>query len=329
MIIDKMIKQRFDDDKIYLDRLSLEVKKTLLPFCERRGYAFISRIKSLESVAEKVETGRYSSWDNFDDLFATSIIIPNLLDESEVITFISQVFDIQEIKKRGSTKKSPDIFRFDSTRVISKMKDASEAGAKIYTINFEIQIRSAFEHAWSSATHSLVYKSNTVDWNALRLAAQIKASVEQLDMLIAGFLEVNRHITSHDWPELSRKIKIANFFKEKVDFKIIPDDFTPKDYTRFSENLLKLLQASKSWSKNRGDDIVSHALQIIDSHLKQYSDHDFPRSLSLFQLCFSILITKDEVTLPLNKYTPLISDEMLDLFPDLKQKRIKNRFSFN
>jgi hypothetical protein len=33
----------------------------------------------------------------------------------------------------------------------------------------------------------LVYKSSEIDWKRLRLAAQIKANVEQLDTLILAF----------------------------------------------------------------------------------------------------------------------------------------------
>ena len=64
---------------------------------------------------------------------------------------------------RNSTKKSPDVFRFDSTRIICKSQNHQGSDEAIFKIPFEIQSLTSFEHAWQVTTHSLTYKSNEID----------------------------------------------------------------------------------------------------------------------------------------------------------------------
>jgi hypothetical protein len=118
VIIDEETGSKINDFlKVVEDReLQNRSKETLLNFCDNKGYAFTSRIKRVESLAEKIETGRFKKWSDLDDLFACTVIIPTLLHEKEVIEFCKSAFEIIRTVKRGQNKKSPDTFRFDSTR---------------------------------------------------------------------------------------------------------------------------------------------------------------------------------------------------------------------
>lgn len=55
-------------------------------------------------------------------LLATVIIIPSIIYEPQILKFLESSFLKVEIKKRGSTLKSPDVFRFDATRFIGKLR---------------------------------------------------------------------------------------------------------------------------------------------------------------------------------------------------------------
>src|SRR6185437_2579981 len=100
-----------------------------------------------------------------------------------------------------------------------------------------IQIRSAFEHAWIVATHSLTYKTSYVDWRRFRLAAQLKAGVEQFDLLISQFEELAGAISQSPWPTMDQQKDLASFIREMVGQKVIPNEAAPKDLSRFAENL--------------------------------------------------------------------------------------------
>jgi ppGpp synthetase/RelA/SpoT-type nucleotidyltranferase len=166
------------------------VRDSLLVLCEDRGFALVSRIKTLESVSEKVETGRFDSWASLDDLVAVTVVIPTLTSEPAVVSFLKDSFKEVELRARSSTFKAPEVFRFDCTRFIGQLRSPDEnSRTPIHDVLFEVQIRSAFEHAWSVTTHALAYKSPEVSWSRLRLTAQLKAAVEQLDTLVLSFEE--------------------------------------------------------------------------------------------------------------------------------------------
>jgi ppGpp synthetase/RelA/SpoT-type nucleotidyltranferase len=207
-----ILERRYNEYSPFLEGTAKQVKSILVNFCEIHGYAFSSRIKTIESLAEKIETCRFKSWSNLDDLFACTIIIPTLFHEEEVTKFCKDIFQIERTTKRGQNRKSPDTFKFDSTRIYAKLRRSEHINnselLNIYDITFEIQIKSAFEHAWSVSTHDLVYKNDEIDWKKLRLAAQIKANVEQLDTLILAFDRTSSIITECDNFDLKIKRQV-------------------------------------------------------------------------------------------------------------------------
>jgi len=204
MIYPPILDRQYQQYHPLVEEAAKQVKSTMLIFCDHKGYALTSRIKTIESVAEKIETGRFKKWSELNDLFACTVIIPSLSQEQEVIKFCQDTFDVKKIVKRGQNKKSPDTFIFDSTRVYAQLRRVEDPNLdnllSIFDILFEIQIKSAFEHAWAVSTHDLVYKSAEIDWKKLRLAAQIKATVEQLDTMIMAFEQIASTIQEHEYP---------------------------------------------------------------------------------------------------------------------------------
>jgi len=310
-----------------------KVKGTLLPYCEQRGFAFASRTKTLESIAEKIETGRYPRWSALDDLFACTLVIPTLLEEEDVLVFLESVFKRHHVSKRGATLKSPDVFRFESTRFIGKLMPPhnSDEETPIHKIPFEVQIRSAFEHAWSVTTHSLTYKSPVVDWRMMRLSAQLKAVVEQLDTLILGFWDSAKLITEHSWPEVEARKSVATFFQQRVESGIIPDELAPKDWSRFSDNFVQLLRAHTNRAKTSGSrwikQVTDEALIGIDEHLGEQPPCTVPRTISLLQWAHGVLCQRSIVINSSDDHSVLLSPELLDLFPCLCG--CKNKFEFD
>lgn len=320
MIVPLTLKQKYDQCISRIDQVGNRAKQTIMQFCEQNSFAFLSRRKTLDSLAEKIETGRYEKWSDLDDLFACTIIIPNLQMEKKVIEFCRSTFKVLHEKKRGIRKKSPDVFRFDSTRLICKLsrpiglpEDISDVPSDnyIYNVPFEVQVRSAFEHAWIVSTHPLTYKSNQIDWRKLRLAAQIKAVVEQLDMLIIGFEEASNRISESPWPEVKIKKLVSEFIKKLIDDNKIPSEVAPKDLSRFCDNFYRMLKGAGK------DNEIRQALKTLQSNLP--TANEFPRSISLLQFVLGVLTEKGFLTSPLADYFCHVTPELLQLYPSVKQ----------
>lgn len=326
MIISQQILNKFSEDESQYKLIKNKLDDTLFNFCSFKGFAYLSRVKTVESLAEKLESGRFKNWNEIDDIIAATIIIPNSNYEEDVIEFLLNTFNEILLKKRGGSLKSPELFRFDSTRFIGKLKRiiGNEKERK-FDISFEIQVKTALEHAWAVATHSISYKSNTVDWEMLRLTSQLKASVEQLDMIISGYEEVSKFIVPSNWPDIEFKKEIKILLDSKISKSQIPKELIPKDISRFCENILSLVKKLPYFKRKKMDQIIAEVKKTIADELGSYNDKTFPRSISLFQLILVIFNDKFDLNTIKSNYYPLITSEMETFYPKLI--KVKNKIN--
>lgn len=184
-LILKEVSDRLAGDGELINDIYSFSRDVLKGISEARNLPMYGRIKAPESLSQKIETGRYATWQELDDVIAFTIIMNGLMDEIGLVEEISRRFPGTIWKMRGQTRKKPELFRFDTTRGYARIEETHKAGLNQYQI--EIQLRTAFEHAWQVVTHDLVYKGNMVTWERCRLAAQMRSAIEQLDLLAAEF----------------------------------------------------------------------------------------------------------------------------------------------
>ncbi len=296
------------------------VRETLVSYADPKGWGVSARIKQLDSLSEKIESGRFKTWSDLDDMVAATLVIPTMLHEREALSFLQRVFTQVRLQARGASLKAPDVFRFDSTRFIGLLSrpENIDANELAYSIPFEIQIRTAFEHAWSIATHSLTYKNDNVSWERLRLAAHMKSTVEQLDMMILGFEQTSSLIPRSDWPEIAAKSTLTDFFKSLFEGRVLPEELRPKDWSRFADNFYSMLKSSSNLKGKKADELANIAMEKMEPVLRGEGD-SLPRSVSLIQFLFASLWTRGIIRSPLSKYVPLITNELEDLFPALRK----------
>lgn len=320
MIVPGELERRFALHRPYVEQVAQRVRDTVGMFADTQGYAYAGRVKATESLAEKLESGRYSSWEKLDDLFASALVVPTLEYENDVVEFLRGKFDLVDVRRRTSSQKPPEAFRFDLTRVVARLPIGPEleAEAPLRKVLFEVQIRTAFEHAWCVTTHALAYKADEVDWRVLRLAAQLKAAVEQLDVLVLGFRDVSTRLSVSSWPDIDAKQRIEQSFRRKFETAVIPDEAQPCSWSRFCDNLLALIMAAqRNHVANRDKvPVVDIALSAIDAELDAMAP--YPRSLSLMQFCAGALSRQGIIGAPLRDYSPVVSKDLLDLFPEAR-----------
>jgi ppGpp synthetase/RelA/SpoT-type nucleotidyltranferase len=320
------INSRYTLVKPYLDSLQQNVRETLSPYSEQNSFALIYRTKTLQSLSEKIESGRYASWGEIDDLVAFAIVIPTLAEEDSVVAFLQDKFRCVDLKRRGTTQKAPDVFRFDSTRFVGRLPTPPGATIEraIDRINFEVQVRSAFDHAWIVTTHALAYKSTVIDWRQQRLAAELKATAEKMDLLILAFQDASTQVRESPWPTIQAKKDISQFFTSTVDQERFPRELIPKDWSRFVDNVYDL--GRRCGGRLSPEQI---AMAIIDSVRTEFSvlgPERIPLSLSLWQITFASVFKSGILKPPFIKYWPLITPQLETLYPILKE--IHPRFDF-
>lgn len=310
-MIPQVLSQKIINAEPLLVALKKSVADTLTAFADTRNFPLSGRIKTAESVAEKIEMGRYLRFSEIDDLVAFNLIIPSAAYEQEVISFCKSSFEVVFVRSKTETRKAPDVFRFDSTRIVAKARRPPDlvghTGPAIYDYLFEIQVRTAFEHAWSVATHDLVYKASSIDWKRVRLAAQLKATSEGLDAAVAAFDHLAMNINESPWERVSDQTEVSKFVSLAFENSRLPPTLRPASISRFSENFWALITSIQPRLS------ITDALRIINEQMTQ--TESMPMSLSLYQLFLGMLCRDVRVTDTRNIHCH-VTAELVALFPE-------------
>lgn len=320
------IRQAFERVEPQIAAVARHVRETLEPYCRQNGYLFTDRSKTLPSLVEKLEGGRTERWSDIDDLYACTVVVPVRTHEARVLRKLDSAFARKDLRSRAASKKPPDVFRFDGTRwygTISEVAAATRAPG-IGDLKFEVQVVTSFEYAWIAVTHDLVYKGETVDWKRQRLAAQLKAAVEQVEVLIAAFESASDAVLLSPWPETEIKARIAARFKQLFEEGYIPDTIIPSSWRRFSDNVYSLVSTYQR-DPNKIGQAVDSLFTAIDKDLLGANPTRLPTSGTLFQYVISVVYAEDTEG-SLAKFTVVPSRELNDLY---QVRDLPRQFTFD
>jgi ppGpp synthetase/RelA/SpoT-type nucleotidyltranferase len=290
-----------------LTELERQVANVLGLHAQRHGFLLSHRVKAIESVLDKIETGRYRSLSDFDDLVAFSIIIDTRSQHKETLGFLKRAFAVIEVRGK-STLSDERMFDFDATRVYARLV-LSDPSSPIAGITFEVQIRTLLQHAWSKITHPLVYKARQVDSRGIRLAAEILANMEGIDRSLSTFATVARGVKRVTRLRSTQLNAIVAMIDDLVEDGTIPSEVRPNNGRRFGENLLSMIDLRK----NKFED----AMEVIKAFYKSQGSA-FPRSVTLNQVAL-IALKRAGMLAPPARNRPryyYITQAMISLYPD-------------
>lgn len=239
MKIVNQIRNIHDESKDRYARLSQEVRDILKPRVEDNGWFFLSRVKTLESFALKIETGRVSDPAKLEDFFACTIVVPTMQQIRQAEDMVRPLYDFVSRRPEDDalTHKDSSNFVFDDLRLyMARRPLASGKEPDLDGLVFEIQIKTTLQHAWAIATHDLIYKSGTVSWPRERIAFQVKAMLEHAEIAIA---EANRLADTPGIAKMNTKTGSVIKLIEKIE-TIWPSDQLPQDIRRLAEILYDL-----------------------------------------------------------------------------------------
>jgi ppGpp synthetase/RelA/SpoT-type nucleotidyltranferase len=283
------VDEAYEATRSRLEALAATVRDTLSRWAEDRKYLFVGRVKTVQSVAEKIETGRYERWSQLDDLYACTIVVPTASHEDGVLEFLANAFLEREVRSRKTTRKAPDVFRFDTTRFIGslRLQPGLERPSGVEDLLFEVQIPTAFDYAWLVATHDLVYKAKVIDWRRIRLAAQLKAAVEQIDALIEDFESRADAVPTSEHDDTAVRAEIVALCQAKIGEGRLPAQLEPQSWSRFADNVVDLV---RSYAPNRFavPGAVRSLLRVLEERVDD-AENPVPISGSLFQVVLGVV----------------------------------------
>ena len=226
MKIDRIIREAYSE-QLVLNTLLLEEVDALGNQLDPRWH-FERRLKSEESYALKVEAGRCDSHLRVEDFLGCTIVVQNSTQIGAAKQAATAAFEIRYQKPEESriTKRRPTDFSFDDLRLYAMAKVVDYVRGKDYAdVVFEIQIKTFLQHAWSVATHDLIYKGETINWARVRIAHEIRAMLEHAELSIEQVdrLADSRSI-SLEYAEYSRVTEIMRLLRKHWTAQQLPAD---------------------------------------------------------------------------------------------------------
>ncbi len=142
------------------------------------------RIKKEDSLAGKLERkgAKYKSVDDITDLLGLRVITFYTDDVDKVAALVAQTFDIDWSNSVDKRKLHElDSFGYNSLHYICRLP-AGSADEALCHIPFEIQMRTALQHVWSTINHDTGYKSDVqIPREYLRQFGRLAGMLELID----------------------------------------------------------------------------------------------------------------------------------------------------
>ena len=302
--------QEYEGSRDSLVALKSAVDEVLRGFAARHQYLYSSRIKSLESYLQKLETGRFSRTD-LDDLVACSLVVPRLPDIPRCIQELPRAVTVVTAKGPKDRQKEPDVFRFDDWQLACRVVPIGGNTSGIYGRRFELQVRTLTQYAWSEATHDLVYKAGVFDWRRARLSAQLRALAEQADLLYADFVGVSKRVAPSTSRRSAELETIGIIVGGWIESGLVPVEFQPSSVGRLAESVHALCEALGDNPRTLCDRVASRIAS------------DYPGSISLFQVFIGTALSHrpepvDWDSVAVRSLRLLVTSELEDMYPAVR-----------
>jgi ppGpp synthetase/RelA/SpoT-type nucleotidyltranferase len=242
MKVGKSIRSLYDELFASQSILKAKVDQLLAGKKDPRWHYF-SRLKELESFAQKLETGRIGEPKRPEDFFGCTLVVENQSSIPKAEKLIAETFNLVERRPKtsGETYHKPSSFEFDDLRlycVFEQPPDGPPTGAE--GLKFEVQIKTFLAHAWGIATHDLIYKGHEIDWMASRIAFQIKAMLEHAEISISSVRQIA------ELPEAKKEDRSTAERREMVKWihERWKSEQLPTDVLRLADSLISVARAA-------------------------------------------------------------------------------------
>jgi len=265
-----------------------------------------ARIKPKESLMAKIEKEGYKDpSEDIEDLVACRLIVKSNSDIDEILEKIEGIFNIE---KRNFRSFRPSEFIYDDIQLILSFKDSPFISNKeILGKKFELQIRTGLQDALAEVIRSEIYKTATLTWQKERTASELRANLELVDVILSDFLKISAIQEEKDYKPYQQRNEIIKLFKDMWSAEKLPEDL--RRASIIIEDYLRLAEA-------KVEDLSNWL------NLDKYSNIVKAVSITPCQIILIIFFLEKGAFLNnvrrQNRYL-LITDEMIDICPELKE----------
>lgn len=204
----QMLMEQYNERKPLYERLlhlACDALRQALDGQRVRVTAMDSRIKEADSLAGKLELKgtKYHTLDDVTDIVGIRVITFYGADVDKVAAIVSETFDVdwsRSVDKRKLHRL--DSFGYNSLHYICRLPKSIVDDARMPMLNeltFEIQMRTALQHVWSTLDHDTKYKGDVkvpreYQRQFNRLAGMLELIDEEFDRLRTTLTDYRRQM---------------------------------------------------------------------------------------------------------------------------------------
>jgi ppGpp synthetase/RelA/SpoT-type nucleotidyltranferase len=204
--------------------------------CGSNSWLFDDRVKGEESAFAKLQLGDFKRLTDVHDFYAATVVVPTPAELSTAVAATKSTFGTAIVRRR--TVGDPRTFSYDDLHIhVTLGSIAPTEPEAVKDRVFEVQVRTGLQYAWWRATHDTVFKGGERSWRLGRVASQVRASLELLDILLADLQKAAR-------------LRAEKKTREDKAFAAVvkglgrwPADRQPKDVLRFFDAIGELATA--------------------------------------------------------------------------------------
>lgn len=275
------------------------------------------RIKSSESVTQKLQTGYYESISDIDDMAGVMVVVSRLSEVSKAMEAVRvserfQALDVESSVNSRNSHLKPEEMRFHEPKLLLALNDVIKPTNGSPHIYCEVQFTTMLQYALNKATHDFAYKSRDENiWSNSRLVAQMRGMLEMIDRIVDDFEsaplpERNTNIGIYQRYEDASKLIVSTFGKNEI-----------KDLRRAS---ITVVRWCKLANKNVSDlkDALNRNSKLIEK-----------KSMDPVSIIFGVMIKEFGVGWVNNKKDSyfLVTDELLTFVPEVEEIDSEKRVS--
>ena len=204
----QMLMEQYNERKPVYERLlhlACDALRQALDGQRVKVTAMDSRVKTADSLAGKLELKgtKYHTLDDVTDIVGIRVITFYGADVDKVAAIVSETFDVdwsQSVDKRKLHRL--DSFGYNSLHYICRLPKSivDDAGMPMLNeLTFEIQMRTALQHVWSTLDHDTKYKGDVkvpreYQRQFNRLAGMLELIDEEFDRLRTTLTDYRRQM---------------------------------------------------------------------------------------------------------------------------------------